>query len=236
MNYLQLCEAVRRECNIQGPEFVDVSGVAGDFARIVNWVKDADIAIQSRWADWDFLWTTKSFNTVASTAVYTLTDLSITDLGQWQMYRFLRDPTSDTGGKLYEVAYKTWLETLATGTQVQATPTQIARRPDNALIVHPKPDAIYTITGEYYKAPVVLSTSTSTPLIPTQYHRVIVALAKLYVGHWMTSMGMQQGAGVTAAAAAEYAEWLPKLEAHSLRTYKGRLESNPDTPMVVVPE
>lgn len=236
MNYLQLCEAVRRECGIQGPDFVDVSGVAGDFARIVNWVKDADLAIQSLWADWDFLWTTASFNTVAGTAVYTLSDLSITDLGTWQMDRFLRAPTSDTGGKLYEAAYKTWLEVLSTGTQQQGEPSHVVRRPDNAIILHPIPDAVYAITGEYYKAPVALSTSTSTPLIPTQYHRVILALAKMYAGQWMQAIGLPQGPGVLQAAVGEYTTWLPKLEAHSLRTYKGRLESNADIPMVVVPE
>jgi hypothetical protein len=236
VNYLQLCETVRRECGIQGPEFIDVSGVAGDYARIAGWVRAADAAIQSRWADWDFLWGSGSFNTVAGTALYPLSTIGISDLGLWQMDRFRRNYSSASGGRLYQEAYRTWLEVLSMGPQTNGEPLYVVRRPDNALLLHPIPDAVYSIAYEYYKAPPALTTNTSTSPIPTQYERVIVALAKLYAGHWMTSTGNPAGAGLAQLAAAEYAEWLPKLEAHSLRTDKSRIESTSDSPMTVVPE
>ena len=72
MNFLQLVNQLRVECGVSGPPLTTVAGqIAGsENARMVSWIQQAWIDIQTSKEDWLFLREPFVFNTVA-TNLYT---------------------------------------------------------------------------------------------------------------------------------------------------------------------
>ena len=56
MNFLKLCQRLRDECSVSGAGPVSVKDQAGEYARLVNWIQDANNDIQSQFFNWKFLW------------------------------------------------------------------------------------------------------------------------------------------------------------------------------------
>ena len=58
-NYLSLCQNMARDIGIpgEGPDSVTSTSLSEEENSVVRYVKQADLDIQSRWFNWDFLWT-----------------------------------------------------------------------------------------------------------------------------------------------------------------------------------
>lgn len=187
MNYLQLCERLRSEAGLSGT-VTAVTGQTGDFLRIVNWVKQAWLDIQDERHDWRWMRTEKSFNTSAAKSDYTTTDLSITDMGRWKPETCRIYKTADgeaTETFLTPIEYEDWIKTYGAGTITDSAPQYvIVIQPDNTLRLTPGPDAQYTVTIEYSKAPTELSATTDTPDMPSHLHMLIVYEAMKMYAAW----------------------------------------------------
>lgn len=59
-------------------------------------------------------------------------------------------------------------------------PSIIVRKPDNNFIITSKPDRIYTVSYDYYTAPVPLVSYSDVPVIPETFKEVIVSGAVYY--------------------------------------------------------
>lgn len=88
MNFLGLVQRLTQEAGASGAGPTDVVGQQGEYARMVNWVNDAWLDIQSLHQDWEFLRTTCSFPTVDGQAVYTATQANATNFGMWDIDTF----------------------------------------------------------------------------------------------------------------------------------------------------
>lgn len=53
-------------------------------------------------------------------------------------------------------------------------PTVISSAPDRSLLLGLTPNDIYTVVGEYYRSPQILAVDADIPIIPTEYHMIIV--------------------------------------------------------------
>ena len=61
-----------------------------------------------------------------------------------------------------------------------ATPTHVARTPDNNFVLYPYPNKTYEIKYEYFTKPTTLSAATDVPTVPEQFQQIIVDGATAY--------------------------------------------------------
>lgn len=126
--------------------------------------------------DWPFLIDfDNTFNTVAGTESYTLTETNIKKLVN------LRISTDGYEKRLIPVNYNEFTATyphVDTASE-QSTPnyyTQFGRSSTYQMQIklYPVPDAVYGILYDFYKEPTDMSDDADTPFIPTIYHDLLI--------------------------------------------------------------
>lgn len=198
MDFLDLCQATARECKVAGGDTVPtaVTGQTGELDSIVNWVKDSWIEIQNR-PNWR--WGRHGFtvNTVEDDDTYaygdvtdTTTSAVITRLSHWRL-NDPRDPPKiyltsagvGTQNWMIWVPWEDFKSVYRIGTQNSGYPAHIAIDPQNNIVIGPKPNGIYTITGDYQRSAQTLAADDDTPEMPSQYHMLIVYEAMQRYGY-----------------------------------------------------
>ncbi len=224
MNFLQLCQALRRECEIPGTGPSSVAGQTGEFARLVNWIAQSWLEISLLHQEWRWLRRDVTFNTVAGQRAYlpTGTEIGLTDFaarrrdlsgedGVWRRY-ILGNPGSENYlSDMDYASFKAYWEFASRRTE-QSEPINITVRPyDNALLLGALPNSVgYTIVGEYFAAPTELVNDADTPAMPPRFHMAIVYLA-------MTKYGANNAAGeIYSRGETEYKRMLSALELDQL--------------------
>lgn len=210
MNFLQLCAEVQRECDIAGTEIAAVTNQVGDLNRVVNWVKQAWNEIQRRSTRWRWMRSTFSVNTVVGDDTYAGTDCTDTRLAA-AVTRFKRwwhlDDNGYSNVKIYLqtagvgterwLSYMPWAEFRArykVGTQNNAAPAHYTIDPQNNLVLGPKPDAVYVVSGEFQLSQQELAVETDIPEMPVDFHSAIVFLAmQKYAGFESAPEVMSRG-------------------------------------------
>lgn len=94
---------------------------------------------------------------------------------------------------------------------MNSRPFNFAVRPsDDALMLGPKPDDVYTVYGEYRKAPTALADDDAEPTIKDHLHMIVVYKAMIFYG-------LEQGAGeVITRGERGYQNLLNQLEREEL--------------------
>jgi hypothetical protein len=196
MNYLQLAQELARKAGVSGTPSA-VEGQVGESLRLVNWVKQAWIDIQSSSRDWSFMWAeSTAATTVAGTAQYVLPvncrsvmKETMVLNGSYLSYIELAE---------FRARYRLLSETGVPGVYTVS--------PDRSKVeVYPVPDAAYSYQFDYYKIPTVLAASTDTPALAAHYHQAIVWLALKYYGEY------EQDADVVSVGNAEYNKMLTAI-------------------------
>lgn len=223
--YLELCQAVRRECGVSGSGPSSVTGQAGMLQKIVEWVADADTEIQSLYTDWGFLWTQWTESTIAGTAQYA----KPSDLGAWDRESFWLDYGTASHKKLVELKYKSWRGTLRQGVKTNQKPSYFVVLPSGNITLEAPPDAVYSLTADYWKTATRMTANASVSVIPAQFERTIIELAKF-------KYAVDEGAGaLMASSQAAYLDWLGRLKAAELpERYRDLMAEAPD--LTVIPE
>jgi len=181
MNRLTLCQRLRTEAGI--------SGTGATPQKINDWVDSAYEEIQGMYATWKFLQEPFSFDTTASTQDYTPTDAGLSDLATWRMDRpnsmtaYLKTDSTNEQYLIY-VPWDLFRENYLIGACRTSTgrPTIVTIRPNNTLTFWPIPNDVYSINGEYFKVPDVMSKDDSIPIFPTRFHMIIVWRALMFCG------------------------------------------------------
>lgn len=185
--FLEICQDFREEAGITGSGPAAVTGQTGEMLRVVNWVKKAYRDVQNRHPNWDFLRNDFTFQTIVSTSTYLPTAISLDELGMWKRDSF-RIYLTATG-----VADEQWLrhwnwdefrDAYLIGPSQNQTgrPTEFAVRPDKSVVLWPKPDAVYTVAGEYFKRAQEMAANADEPLLPEEFHDIIKWRAMMYYG------------------------------------------------------
>jgi len=213
--FLELCQKTRQECSIPGDGPASVTDQNGILRRVVTWVADADYLIQSSYADWKFLWSSHQTDTIANIAAYS----APADFGSWDLDSAFLDFAQSTYRHLKHIDYEHWRQVYRNGTQTSSRPTTFAVRPDNAILLHPVPDAAYSLNIEYYAAPTRLAANTDTSAIPERYEQAIIALAK-------SKFAEEEGSPVLLQnALQEYGFWAEEMKKRELPDQMSRAQA-----------
>jgi hypothetical protein len=217
MNLLQLVNQTRVECGVSGPTLSSAQNLSGESARILAWVQQAWIDVQTSKEDWLFLRETFEFNTVASQWEYTAADAGLTDFGNWKRDSFRASSVNNLYRDEQLLNYMDWttyrnLYRYANMRNTLARPVVVSITPNKDLAFGSTPDQIYTINGEYYTQPVSLTADTDIPGIPARFHMIIVYRAMMYYA------GYESAAEVLARGDFEYRRLYSRMEIDQLPT------------------
>lgn len=192
--------------------------------KAVYFIAEADYQIQTRWLDWDFMWEQWSRATEVGTATYS----APTDLRTFDKESFWLDYTTDSAQNLDYLPYKVWRRHFGDGSKTNALPDQYTVKPDGTVLLESPPDAIYTLTADYWKKAVKMTADTDTSNIPVDFERIILARAKMmYAEHFKDPEMLR-------TSAPEYGSMLKKLESSELPERNDRESQSIGDPIMVI--
>lgn len=176
--FLQLCQLTREKCGISGSGPLTTVGQTGEYGRVVNWVNEAYLEIQNANETWDWMKGDFSFQTVVGQQGYTPAQAGITDFQTWFLDTLRCYNTSlGTADEQFVVPwpYERFRNFYQFQQQPQARPVVAAiDAPTKSLLLGNTPDQVYTIRGKYQKYATYMGADTDVPILPVQYHMLIV--------------------------------------------------------------
>lgn len=186
--FLAGCQRLNQEAGLSGSGPTTTVGQTGISKQVVDWYNSAYIDVLSEHTNWLFMQDEFSFQTTASKRLYTISDTGVTDLQKWKTddfgsFRvFLTSSGVNTEQFMYSLLWSDYRQMYIFGATrtAEGIPTYFSIRPDRSLDFYLVPDNIYTITGEYFKKPVELSSDTDEPIFPSEFHMIIVWRALMY--------------------------------------------------------
>lgn len=185
MNLLQIVQALHREAKLPGTAPTALTGLSGRAADLLAWSIEAWNDIQ-RDHDGQWKWLRGEFTiaTVADTIKYTHPGGG-SRFRAWDLD--LREPPLiylDADGEATErelviVPWQHFRRTYLRGTHTAAYPSSISADWRENLFLGPTPDALYRVSGYYWKSNQTLALATDEPEMPADYHMAIVYRALL---------------------------------------------------------
>ena len=217
--YLVLCQDMARDVGIPGtgPSSVTSTSLSEEENAVVRYIANADQDVQSRWFDWDFLWSEASITAISGTSTLTSSNTGFpTALGNWKLDSIVWDKSSDSYQILEYMEWNSYREMYKYGTVDSDVPEVYSIKPNNDLDLYPTPDSATVISAEYWATPTVLAADADISAIPPRFHKIIIARAKMYYAE------NEDAPEVMAGAVAEFEDLLDKLEADQLPSQKNR--------------
>lgn len=110
------------------------------------------------------------------------------------------------------IEYDTWRDAYQFGAlRQQATrPFVVTITPNKSLAVGPFPSSGYTMVGDYYTVPVIMSNDTDIPAMPPKFHLAIVYAAMIAYGNY------ENAEDVLARGQVEYTKWIRRILADEM--------------------
>lgn len=216
MNFLKLCQRAASECGIPGDGPEAVTGQTGEAQRIVNWVNDAWLDLQSLSEQWLFMRTTATFATVAGQPTYTPAECGVTNFGNWCRDTFRNyDTAAGIASEIFlpYLEYEAWRNTYQYGGMrlTQTRPVQMSIAPDKSICLGPYPSAGYTVYGDYFTIPAYMVEATDEPgNLPVRFHMIIVYDAMMRYGAFESAPEVYQ------RGQNKYKEMMGRLEINQL--------------------
>ena len=197
MNLLALVQSLHYEAKLTGSAPAATAGQVGRAADLVRWAIEANNDIQ-RQGDGKWKWLRGEWyvDTVDATASYatsvvfdTDTDAFITRFGAWDLDE--REPpliylSADGKETERELSIQEWRDfryTYVRATHTKGYSGAISAKADDKLFLGPTPDAVYRVTGTYWKSIQELALDADTPEMPASYHMAIVYRAIVKYGY-----------------------------------------------------
>jgi hypothetical protein len=214
MTFLDLCKRLRSEAGISGNGPATVVGQTGEMERVVNWINQAYEDIQNHRANWLWMRGDFSFDGTDQKADYTPAEAGISErFRDWDVHTIKSYKTSIGIANEFElpiIPYRNYRSIYLTGYQAPGVPVTFALSPSQQLLLGPKPDGVYTISGQYWKGPQALLLDADEPEMPEEFHMLIVWMA-------LERYGLFESAGEVVATGQKYAKRLMnRLEINQL--------------------
>ena len=209
MNYLQLCNEIVYELGLQnGSGLTTTVGQTGELNNVTRWIRDAALYVDNLWLDWRYLWNQYS-EPVAANANVLPAPTTMPRL--WDINSIYYQPQS--GGLWQQLPYMTRERMRLQYDPLNAVanpPSVFTIQPNNTLVLNCPTDQAYNFVGEFWQQPVALALDTDVPLMPANYHRIIVARAAVMYGN------REDAPEVISGLSAEYVDILDKMESDQL--------------------
>lgn len=169
--FLDLVQRLHRESSIQGDPPDLLSDAVGVNYRLFIWINQAWSWLQGINPDWHFMHRTDlSFPTVAGQMIYTPTQALVPEgnVSSWKKRTFRMYPTVTGQSAEIDMTYWAYDEFYAS---FMRGPLRTSQRPPYNFTIDPLLNIVlecpadgYTITGEYYRAPLSMAVETDTPV------------------------------------------------------------------------
>ena len=190
MTFLQLCQRLRQEAGIPGTGPVNVTGQTGFNKQLVEWITDAYEYIQNLHQTWLFLRKDFSFVTTVDKREYSITETGITDLRNWKIdqYGDFRCYLTSSGINSEQyLQYLSWddykqIYLFGATRSAPGQPSYCSVHPNKSLDFYLVPNDSYTINGEYFSIPDIMTGNTDNPIFPSSFHLIIVWYALMSYG------------------------------------------------------
>ena len=217
--YLELCQDMARDVGIpgDGPSSVTSTSLSEEENAVVRYIKTADQDIQSRWFDWDYLWSEATITASSGTSTLTSSNSGFpSSLGNWRLDSFVWNKSSDDYQILEYVPWNEYREDYKYGTIDSDIPEVFTVKPDNTIDLYPTPNASVAVSAEYWATPTLLSSDSQVSEIPARFHRIIIARAKMFYAE------NEDAPEIMVSSLSEFEDQLDKLEADQLPRQKNR--------------
>tara|TARA_R100000656_G_scaffold52732_1_gene41843 strand:+ start:201 stop:950 length:750 start_codon:yes stop_codon:yes gene_type:complete len=230
--FLALCQDMARDVGIPGtgPSTTVTTGLSEEEISVIRYINQADQDIQSRWFDWDFLWSEASITAINGTSTLSSSNTgfpgtsTIGPLGNWKLDSIVWDKTSDSYQILEYVEWNEYRENYKYGTVDSDVPEVFTIKPDGNIDLYPTPNSATVVSAEYWRTPVVMSTVISpattaddnVSAIPARFHKIIISRAKMYYAE------NEDAPEIMVGSLSEFEDLLDKLEADQLVRQKNR--------------
>lgn len=191
--FLELANDLASECGVSGnaSSIATVVNQTGMAKRLVNWIRQCHNDIQNKHEQWRWLRSTFTVNTTLGDDTYAPTDCTdtgrigtaITRFRRWWPYaddgsinikRYLTSGGVSGEGYMTILDWPYFRSIYRIGTQNNGPITNITIDPANNLVTGPKPDGIYTITGEYQISALNFTADDDEPEFPEDFDDLIV--------------------------------------------------------------
>jgi hypothetical protein len=189
VNFVQLVQRLRRKCRVTGTGATPITVVNQneEYSRLINWTNEAWMDIQTARENWEWMRKSCSFTTVSGKPVYTVSEIGVTDFGNWTRDTWrVYDTSVGTNSEVFMdySDYGIWRDVYQYGANRNTTskPTVITITPAKSIGLGPVPGTGYTITGDYYSVPSEMVVDGDIPALPVQYHMMIVYRAMQFYG------------------------------------------------------
>lgn len=176
MTFVELVDRLRELAGVSGT-VLTVAGVSGEYRRLVNWTASAWMDIQNLHSSWHFLREDLSFTTTVGQTDYTLAQMHAQYLKQLDVDTIRIEQTSvgmSDRQDMVSMDYRTFRDTYRFNVLQTGRPTNFAQNPKTrGVLLSHSPDVEYTITGEYWRSPILLTSNYDVPALPEEFHMLI---------------------------------------------------------------
>jgi len=173
MTFLELCQRVRQESGISGSGPTTVVNQQAILAKVVEWVRQADLDIQRLHPDWTFLWRFTTASLQSDVRQYTNLDLGLDTFSRVKRI-------SIDGYDLTELDWELFRRRGYVSASDRQRPTTYSFRTDGVLMVYPTPDAAYSLEIDYSLPAKPMLDDIDVSVIPEPYHDIILHKALMY--------------------------------------------------------
>lgn len=189
MTYLELCKRVHQRSGMSGAGPTSVTAQSPTLTKLIGWVQDADIDIQSLHDDFKFLWARTASTLTMGKNIYIPGDFSLVRPKQLNLVRVDNHPA-------HIMDWDQWtlqIEPLTDGGYINSgTATIMTIDPAGSYLFYPTPDKDYPVVFDYYKKPIRLVSDTDVSPIPDEYQDVIVQKALMYYATFESDLDLYQ--------------------------------------------
>lgn len=208
--YLEAVNDLWLDLGLEGSGISSVENQSAMKEKVCYWVKRADLEVQNKWSNWDFMHDTFTVNTIAGSREITGPD----DLGVWEKESAFIDEVP-----LFFVGYDEWRSSYKYDT-TQGVPWGFTVSQAKKIILIPYPADIYEIEIDYYKAAQSLVANTDALHVPVRFERAVLSRATMYYAAHISADDLM----VTARQ--EYYEVMQKMEAAYLPGMAGYTDAD----------
>lgn len=184
MDYLTLCQTLRRECGDPGDGPASVVGQTGAALRFVNWANRAWLKIQTSQPNWNWMRSTATKELTESVQGYVRSGIVASRFGRWDLKNWVVYPTASgitASTPLAFMEFDDFEQQFVFKAVEDGLPKVFTIGPDEKVYLGPAPDATgYTIRTRYIKGAQTLSANADVPELPEDYHWIIVWEAMKY--------------------------------------------------------
>jgi hypothetical protein len=226
VTFLELCQEMVAQFGLSGGTGPSaVTGQKGELGNVVRWIRDACLDTDNKWQDWRYLWLPYAGTLATNTSTGTVPTQSGVKVRRWQT-KALKYRTSNPLGTSWTpigfMAYNEFIDSIDPDTASPGTPGCFTVLPDDTLQFDRPADQSYDLKGGFYRRPPKLAANSDVPLMPDEFHRIIIVRALKYYAD-------REDAGeLVNAAVSEYPDLLEKLESDQLENFRHRRVATSD--------